>query len=282
MQGKLIVFVVAVILILAGCAPRMQEPMWVCPGKESATEALSILRSRSQNTVPMKANGQCLLKYYVEGKPYKENFPVKLWVSPPNRIRLQGDVAFNPKGIVLGSNEDEFWLVMKPKEIRSYFWGQWAEGNCLEKMMISPELVLEALGIVEVSGEEDWSLSNEGVFDVLTKRNEQNGVIKKMYVYSCDYLVRRIEYFDANGQALVIAELGKYKEVSKGFFVPAVIKIVRRTDGDSEDSFKITLGSVKPVNFSEKQKRLIFARPKPRGFKHIYKIIDGEMIEQPQ
>ena len=274
-----LLFSFSAILISAGCQYQMQRPMRVCPGKASAAEALSILRLRSENIVSVKANGQCRLQYYVEGKkkPEKENFPVKLWFSPHHQIRLQGDVAFDPKGIVLGSNEDEFWLAIKLKEVSSYWWGQ--QDNFAK---ISPEILLEALGIAEISGEGNWSLSNEGVFDVLTKR-DLRGIIKKIYVYSCDYRVRRIEYFDMNGQAAIVTEMDKYKQVIEGFFVPSIVKIVK-CGGSVDDlvSVTVSLKSIKSVNFSEKAQRRLFTRPQPKGFKHIYKIIDGNMIERAQ
>jgi len=272
----------AVIVIFSGCAPQIEKPVRVCPGKESAAESLSILRSRLKNTMPLKANGQCLLQYYTKGdKPKKENFPVKLWVNPPVEIYMQGDVAFDPKGVVLGSNEDEFWLAMKPKEISCYWWGRWSEESCPEKLMINPRLILEALGVVAIEDIESWSLSNEGAFDILTK---QEGSIKtrKIYINSCDYLARRIEYFDDDGQAAMVMELGKYKKLVKDFFVPTFIKIINCTDGNEGDSARITLSSVKSTNFTDKQRGRLFTRPQLQGFKHIYKIVDGDIIEQPR
>jgi len=273
----------AVILILTGCAPEIREPVRVYPGKKSAAEALSILRSRSQNISSLKANGRCHLQYYIDSKKHKENFPVKLWVNPPDEIYLQGDIAFDPKGLIAGSNENEFWLAIKPKEIDSYWWGQWAKETFGQKLMLSPKIVLEALGIAEIGSEENWSLSGEGAFDVLTKRNEQATVIKKIYIYnSRDYLVRKIEYFDANSQAAVVTELDKYKEVLKDFLVPTFIKIINCAGGKEEDSAQITLGSIKSMSFSDKQRTRLFVRPQPKGFKHIYKIVDGNIIEQSQ
>jgi hypothetical protein len=279
---RLFLVIVAAILILSGCAPQIQKPVRVCPGKESTAESLSLLRLRLENTVPLKASGQCLLQYYAEGKkPEKENFPVKLWVNPPVELYMQGDVAFDPKGIVLGSNEDEFWLAIKLKEISCYWWGRWSERSYPEKLMISPRLVLEALGVMAAGDEENWSLSNEGAFDILTK---QEGSIKtkKIYINTCDYLVRRIEYFDNEGRAAIIMELDKYKKVSGDFFVPGTIKIINCTDGSEENSAQITLSSVKSTNFTDNQRRRLFVRPQPQGFKHIYKIVDGNVIEQPQ
>jgi hypothetical protein len=272
----------AAILILGGCAARIQKPVRVCPGKESIAESLSSLRLQLENAVPLKANGQCLLQYYAEDrKPKKENFPVKLWVNPPVEIYMQGDVAFDPKGIVLGSNEEEFWLAVRLKEVSGYWWGRWSEESRPEKLMISPRLVLEALGIAAVGDIENWSLSKEGAFDVLTKQ-EGGAKTRKIYINTCDYLVRRVEYFDDDGRATVVTELDKYKELIKGFFVPTFIKIINRTDSNKGDSVQITLSSVKPANFTDKQRRRLFIRPQAQGFKHVYKIVDGNIIEQPQ
>lgn len=280
MLRKLVTPLAAATLVFAGCGPEIKIPTRICPGKKSVAGALFELRLRSESAVSLRANGQCRLQYYADGdKPKKENFPVKVWVNPPAQIRLQGDVAFDPKAIVLGSNEREFWLAIKPKEISTYWWGEWSQTSCLEKLPISPRLLLEALGVVEVGGGESWSLSNEGAFDVLTKRGEQGGMVEKIYIHSCNYRVWRIEYFDADGENAAITELYGYKEISEGFSIPTVIKIIKRAEDDKEDSVRITLGSVKPMEFTDKQ---IFKRRPPRGFKHVFRIVGGEVIEQPQ
>ncbi|MCJ7729129.1 MAG: hypothetical protein MUO27_04525, partial [Sedimentisphaerales bacterium] len=111
----------AALLFVAGCQPPQQKKASVCPGKSAAADALSALSSQARKAVPLKATGQCLLEYYVEGKKHRENFPIKLWVNPPVEVYLQGEVAFDPRGLVLGSNESEFWLAVKPDEISSYW-----------------------------------------------------------------------------------------------------------------------------------------------------------------
>lgn len=275
----------AAMLVLAGCAPQLPQPRRVCPGKQSVGESLDFLKSRSEHMVPLKAHGQCRLHYYAEGKKHKENFPVKIWVDPPAEIYLQGDVAFDPKGIVFGSNENEFWLAMKPKEIRGYWWGNWSDANRPEMLMISPKLLLEGLGIVALDSEQgNWSLSNEDGFDVLTKNNNRGVIQKRIHVNCCDYPISEIEYFDANGEAIAVVELDKYKEVLEGFFVPAGIKITTYGEQEVEDLVEVnfSLRSIKSASFTDRQRDRLFTRPEPRGFEHIYKILDGEMIEQPK
>ncbi len=282
---RLYFYFAAAILIFAGCAPKIREPVEVVPGKESVAEALSVLKARSQKAVPLLAKGRCVLKYFDEDKKErKESLPmVRVVVNPPVEIYLQGDATLVPKAIVLGSNEREFWLALRPKEISTYWWGQWSEQVSSEGLTINPRIVLEAIGVVEIKAEENWSLSNEGAFDVLTRR-EREVVIKKIYISGRDYLVKKIEYFDSNGQAMAYTELGNYKEVSEGFFVPALIKLIAYGQNNDGDSFSIELDikSIGPKEITEGMQNFYFNRREPRGFEHEYRIIEGKWIEQQQ
>ena len=282
---RLYFYFAAAILIFAGCAPEIREPVEVVPGKESVAEALSVLKARSQNAVPLLAKGRCVLKYFDEDKKErKESLPmVRVVVNPPVEIYLQGDATLVPKAIVLGSNEREFWLALKPKEISTYWWGQWSEQVSSEGLTINPRTVLEAIGIVEIKAEENWSLSNEGAFDILTRR-ERGVVTKKIYIYSRDYLVRKIEYFNTNGQAVAYTELEGYKEVSDGFFVPALINIIAYRQNSDEDLLNINLHlmSIRPKEITEGMQNFFFNRPEPRGFEHVLVNEGGKWIEQQQ
>ncbi|MGD8786413.1 MAG: hypothetical protein PVJ60_03240 [Phycisphaerales bacterium] len=277
-------FFVVAVLIFTGCAPKIAEPIDVGPRKESAAEALSVLNARSLNAVPLLAKGRCVLQFYDEkNKKRKESLPmVRIVMSPPVELYLQGDATLVPKAIILGSNENEFWLALKPKEISTYWWGKWSEQHSYEGLKISPSSVFEALGIMEMEAEDNWSLSNEDVFDVLTKR-ERGQVVKKIYVSSYSYLVAMIEYFDLEGQAIAYTELDDYTEVSDGFYVPTSIKIV--TYGQSsEESLSITLSilSIGPKEITDGMRNFYFKRPKPQGFKHVWMNEGGEWIEQQQ
>ncbi len=283
MVKKLLLPVFVTIFFLSGCGPQRREPKPVLGVRKTAAEALSVLRSRSQHSGPLKAYGQCVWQYYSNGKPHKEPFAVKLWVNPPAEVYLQGDVGFNPKGIVLGSNASEFWLLIKP-ELSRYSWGKWSEQGTSSGLMVVPKTLNEALGIVEVVDEKSWSLSKEGGFDVLIRRNDKGVIARKMYINRRDYLVRKIEYFDVNGNVLTLAELDKYKDVTEDFFVPTVIKIMMYGEAGAENSDSITLNlkSVKPDSFTEKRRKKIFSLPERKVYKHFYRIIDGHLVEEPQ
>ena len=274
-----IIFAVAAIL-LAGCAAQTPQPMRHCEGKKTAAEAIETLNSRRDKALPIRATGQCLLRYNLEGKQHKENFPVKLWINPPDEIYLQGDVAFDAAGLVLGSNADEFWFWLKPKEISTYWWGSWSQVNAPGRLALNPNALLEAFGTVDFHNG-DWSLARIGNLDVLVLNSEQGTVLKRVYIEPCDYVVSKIEYLDSAGR-FGQAEFADYELIDEGFLVPTSIKITAVTNDTGENSALISLSSVKPIQFSEQQQQRLFVRPQPRGFEHVYQIIDGSAVEQKQ
>ncbi len=285
MLRKLIPYISAAILILAGCESQIRQPTKICPGKDSVIDALAALKSQTQKVVPLRANGQCRFEYYVEGKkkPQRENFNVKLWVNPPVEIYMQGDKALVPKAIVLGSNDQKFWLSIRPKEISTHWWGNWSEQDLSEGLIIDPRTLLESLGFGEIETQQDWSLSNEGPYYIISKR-QQDVVIKKIYVYSCDYRVRKIEFFNREGQVVAGAELDKYKEVSDGFFTPSLIKVTTFAQETGESSLSITLdlNSIKPATITEPRRKLLFKHTQPKGITTVYRIVNGKWFEQDQ
>jgi hypothetical protein len=279
MLRKYALFVSVAMFSFAGCAYESKEILWICPGKKSVTESVSALKSDSQNIVQFKANGRCRYRYFDEdkSKSRSENLSVKLRVSPPVNIYLQGDAPLVSKAVVLGSNEDEFWLSIRPKEISAYWWGKWSEQDNAGGILINPKILLEALGIIKIDEEENWFLTNKGPFDILTKQ-DGDVITKKIYIYSCDYRIRKIEYFDPNGGVIARIKLAKYKNVSEDCTIPSSIEITTNAQGDTEESESITLNlrSIKPAVIND----IIFNRRPPRGFKHVYQIANGKWIEE--
>ena len=232
--------------------------------------------------VSLYGKGKCRVQYYDEkGKKRKENLDVRILVKSPVEIYLRGDVSLVSKAVILGSNEQEFWLAFSPKEISRYWSGRWSELDSVENLLINPKTILEALGIAEIDIQADWSLSNEGPFDILSKR-EQGLVTQKIFIYCCEYSIRKIEYFDLDGRIIASADLDEYTNITENFFVPSRIKVT--TFGRSkEDSFNIdlNLGSIKYREMTESQDQLFEPAP-TKGFKHIFRLVNGDLVEQIQ
>jgi hypothetical protein len=282
MTRAIFITLLLMIVFFAGCAPPSVGPKKICPGKQSAAQALQTLSSQAERVQSFKANGQCFATFYDDkGKRKKEEFTIKLWLNPESEIRLFGDIAFNARGLDIGSNKDEFWIGAKPKEIgNSFYWGLWNEQKEQTLLMLGPTLLLEALGIVDYNEQQRWSLSNEKGFDVLKEQIGQKAV-KKVYISTCDYRTAKIEYFDDENKEAAVLELTKYKAFFDDVIIPKEIEITIAGTEGKDDSFRIVLKKLQPFEFTEDKRTVFFTRAKqPKGFKHIYKIVNGELIEQ--
>ena len=141
--------------------------------------------------------------------------------------------------------------------------------------------MLEAFGLIGIESVAPWSLENQGVYDILVKQDALGNIVKKIYVYNCDYKVRRIEYFDETSKPAGIVEIGRYQQLNDSFSVPSIINITSFNDDGTKDLFSIKLRSIKPEEFSDKELKAFFERPKElKGFKSVYRIIEDKLIEQ--
>jgi hypothetical protein len=274
------------IVLLAGCAaPR--EKLRICPGQPTAEAALQALAVRAEHAVPMRANGQGLLTYYVPDKKKTErhNLPLQMWFSPPSDTYIQGSVGVDATAVRLGSNDQKFWLALRPKEISSYYIGAWKDVQDVQGFMMSPRIVLEALGIVlEPGGVPNtalWSLENKGPYDILTRRNEAGHIVKRVQIYACDYVVHKIEYFNPRGKVVAVAGLGDYKPVTETFSVPTRITVESTGPSGHKDSMKIDLSSLKEMKpLNEKQRQRLFVPPPEERFEHVYRYEDGRWVAE--
>lgn len=272
-------------VLLCGCRTAPEPAGRRCYRAESASRLLQSLSEGQDSYLPLRAGGQCLLEYYDDrGQRRKENFPVRLWIEPPSRIALLGDVGFDGRAIVFGCNEQEFWLAAKPKQISGYWWGRWSENGgsagqrCLAEwpMGVGPYSLLEGFGLV---GQRDgcvrWELSRDARFDVLNCYDQTGRLAKKIYIDCCDSVVRKVQYFDAAGQQAAQMELDGYRQVAEGFLVPTAIKI-SRTEADAKgESIRISLNSVQTASFSDTQRRQLFTPLSSQPFERVYRLDDN-------
>jgi hypothetical protein len=268
------------LIFIIGCAPGVQEQLQICPGSKSVGQSLDLLRQHSETMLSFAAKGNGRLQYYNKSKKRTENMQVTVYVKSPLDIYFQADISVVSKAVIAGSNKDEFWLAIRPKEISSYWSGQWSQLNSAQSLLINPGTLLEAMGITDVDLQSDWSLTNEGVYDILAKR--ENGVlVKKLYIYCCDYSIRKIEYFDNNGLLSTVAEMKDYKAVNDKFSVPGKIAITASLQRQKEDTVNLSLefNTVEERQMTAKQ-NVLFLPVSSEAFKHIYRLIDGKWIEQ--
>lgn len=276
------------VIFAAGCASPGPRSLPICPGKTNAPEALSALAMHAEQAVSFRAGGgQCLLNYYApdSDKPERHKLPMQLWFNPPSEVYIQGSIALDPKAVRIGSNEERFWVALRPKEMSRYYTGRWEEARNVEGLMVSPRVVLEAFGIIVTQGDEGsadrWSLKNEGPFDILTQMDEGGRLLKRVHIHACDYLVRKIEYFKRDGEILATAELSDYEPLSESFRVPTRVGVRAVGPEEREDSIRITLSSTKVMEFSQRLKDLIFNPPRDLDrYEEVYTYEEGKWVPE--
>ncbi len=277
--------VVASAILLGGCVTGPSK-LEICPGKSSAEEALKALAARAQAAAPLRANGQAMVTYHVPDrkKTERHNLPLELRFEPPGDIYIQGSIAVDQRAVILGANEEQFWMTLSPKEMSSYYLGSWDEVRDFEGLMMSPRVVLEALGIVvEPNRESDtalWTLENKGPYDILSRRDEAGRMVRRVHVYACDYCVRKIEYFDEQGRTVAVAQLGDYEGVVEGFRVPTRIRVVSTAPDGRKDTMDINLTGVRTTQFNDRQRQVLFSPPGSGKFENIYRYEAGQWVPE--
>jgi hypothetical protein len=273
------------LISISGCGPQLKLPLKQCPGKATADEAIAELGGQVKNLVPLRASGDCTIAYEADGKLHSpESLQVQVRIEPPLNVYVQGGSIIG-KTVELGSNDSQFWMQLHPKEVSTYLWGVWADEGvrqCVNKFWLGPETWLEAFGVVKVAAAADasavWELSHEGPFDILSRKTASGVLTKKVYIYCCDYRVRKIEYFDRDGRRTAVMELDDYVPVVKGsgWMVPRKLNI----KNSKNETLDVELKNVTQGQFNDKQRKLWFQRPMPVGFDHVGRMnADCEFVE---
>ncbi|MBE0536328.1 MAG: hypothetical protein IH624_11720 [Phycisphaerae bacterium] len=262
----------------AGCEPAMQDgpvsPIEPVRGKQNIHEAVAALNAHRERIRPIRAGGNCRVEWYEsDGTLKRENPAIQLRMVPPSRLYFVGEII-GSEVVQFGTNPQEFWFRLKPKEVSSYWWGiRETARKCRSGGMLNPESVLEALGIVDIDA--NWTLVGREGFDILTLNDFAGIPIKRVYVDWRDYLVRNIEYFDAYGEIVAAAGMSGYGEDSGGIPVPTQIAIQYFQSSGGSLSISMTLRGVRLFEPTEVQLKGLFARPSTDGFENIYVLADN-------
>ncbi len=276
-NGILLFFIIltADVLFWAGCAQPVREPVKICPGKETIAEAIVLLNQRRENIGPIKASGSCRILWYdSENKPHREKLDIKLRFYPPDRLYFKGDVL-GIEAVRLGTNREQFWLRIKPKEISAYWWGKRSGAKkCSNQLWINPNNLLEALGVINIDS--DWIFSKQGDFDILTRTDPAGNTAKRIYINRCDYLPAKIEYFDDKGVLAVVVALADYTHKHDEIISPTRINMTHEDSDDTKTIVDIRLRNVKL--YQPEQKELqgkLFKLPPTKGFENVFILNDN-------
>lgn len=276
---KRVLYLVAAlgVVSLVGCAgpEPVREIGRPIKGMGDITDAIAALDLHRNNVLPLSASGDLKYFYFENGKKKPEpKLDSSLRFAPPKRLYF-GSKSIVGEAIRLGSNDDEFWFQMKPKEISKYWWGKWSQlERCPSNLLISPESMLDALGMVKV--DRSWLLIDYKGTDALVKIGTNGMIAKKIFVNRRGYVVSRIEYYDKKGLIIAAVDIDDYRHANEGSPVPAKIDIATYNTDSGEVMAKIEI-RLKNLKFLEPGKigKKLFVRPEPKGFKDVYVMGDN-------
>ncbi len=277
--AMIVVALTAGVLLFGGCQAPLEEPLGpeieLLKGKPDIAAAVAAINAHREFVKPIQSRGKCLIEWFDDdGKPQSEKPDIQLRLVPPDHLFFKGDIIVG-EAIRFGTNPEEFWFRIKPKEVSSYWWGKRALARaCGGQGQLGPESLLEALGVVEV--DETWTLSSRPGYDVLTLKDDDGSAVKRIHVDWRDYLVRRIEHFDELGETSVVVNMSRYTDGTgelAGIVVPTRIIIVYLNMPNGGLMTDITLRDLKPYHPTEAQmKGKLFKLPPDKGFKNIYEL----------
>lgn len=277
-RGRIIqAFLLGWLLISAGCQVRQKVgPVGRCAGKTTASESLATLRASNQSIYPLRASGTCMADFSSQGQGqagFKETFPVRMWYAPKQRLAMFGEIMFDPQALCFAVNGRNFWVYSKHLDI--YYYGQ---NNGVKKisggdlLKIRPQILLQVTNPAQAVGKAA-TIQSYGPFDVLSSI-DTDGVTTKVFIEKCKYLVRRIEYADFAGTVFLAVELRDYKPVkgSNGNYRFPRKLVIESYDGPGQGRLEITFSQVQVWRPKPRQLKVLFTRPKSKGFGQVYQI----------
>ena len=259
---------VGILLGTAGCPPRRAVIEPICPGKETIADAVEALEMQRSNLHPIQARVRVVLNWTdPDGKEQKEDFDGQLRFTPPDRLFVRGE-KFGE--IRFGTNEEAFWLMVKP-ELDSYWWGtRQAADMCQERLQFNPWNVTEALGMAEVDA--TWDLRHIDGFDVLTKSDNLGRPIKRVRVRACDYLVSTIEVLNPDADQSALISLDEYTASEQGLMVPGVIGAEHMQGGQRDAAMRVELRGIRRFEMEPAKLERLYARPSKAHYENVYRL----------
>jgi len=210
-------------VLLGGC-PKPQ-PIVTPPPLRALPEAIAAVNnnirslSRALYCNPINVTAEFSDK---GGRRRRMDLTGKLLFLPPRCFYL--DLAQGLAGSVmrLGSNDEKFWVWVKPEENRLW-WGRWSDvaDSDAEDVLLRPDVLLAAMGLAPLPGPESGLLGPvRQVTDEYDKLLYLRGPDQRLWVereYWLDlwppHQVRRVVFRGWDGQAYMVATLEDYKQI---------------------------------------------------------------------
>jgi hypothetical protein len=265
-------YAAAFVVTIAGCAQQEIVKKEICPPSKNLHQIMEHLATRSEQAQPIRTNGNMTYTGFVDGKKEsKENLDIRLRFYPPDRLYLRGNSILGEE-LCLGVNARDFWLRIKTNPPSAYWFGRRDDmAGCGSSLFLGPESLLEAMGVIDVSG--NWQLDAETGMYVLVKTDDGGRAVKKIYIDRCTDLPKRIEYLGQRGETVLAIEMAGFTMGKDGIVVPAEISITGFEDEQITSIIDITLTNIKLFKPTQAQlEGELFKLPRADSVKNVFEL----------
>lgn len=271
-------FTVVIFLLLmlsSGCSVSPDRPL-SCPPGENIHQVIRKWNENSSSRVSLRAYGRCHIEFETEEESFDENFSVKLWATQPDNIYIQGDIFFNPRGIIFGADGGRFWFAIKP-EVDTFVSGTLPAIPSPRLPALQMTTLADCLFINKIRNAESWILEKNEKYDILCKLSNENNPLKKIYINRCDHLPGKIEYYDNTGKTSLVVKTGYYKQLETGEYFPGSISVEYPGVDKNKNLIELEFKTIKKDEFTDAQRKALFSPPDTGGYENVYRLIGNEL-----
>ena len=194
---------------------------------------------------------------------------VNIAFERPRRMRMRARSMAGAE-LDLGSNDELFWIWVarnEPAAVHFCRHDQFATSNAGRSLPINPDWLIEAMGIVEFSPDEEHVgpyRSSAGHLDIHSTRHMPDGPAKKITtVHASTGAVLRQQVYNHLGELVAIATAGEHRrDPLSGLIMPRIVDIESPT---AQFSLRVNLGEV-TINAPMPNAVELWTMPRIEGF----------------
>ncbi len=278
-----------VLFVAAGC-PRPQKLSPV-PSPILLTDALTRYNDNVEAVGAFSAKiSQWEAVLHEDDKSHKvRESGGKIFFAPPDsdqaraRLSLRASASFyDLKALILGSNDEEFWMIVTPQKFG--MWGRYdnLEKPCGGKLPFDPQQILDLAGLKTIPDQPAWSpypvykvLPEDYVIEYVRPSEEGLWLQREIVIDRRTDHPREIKLYDREGLCLGRSELSEYLPLENGF-IPGRIRLIFKDERERDNIFQLKLTRPRPLTEIHP---LLFERPEEPTGLDTYQQIDKDCDE---
>jgi hypothetical protein len=233
-------------------------------------EAMTRYNANIEALPPFKANVFEWEVKFVDDKGKKQKHPHmggRVYFVPAETPEQPSSFFLMTKAVmgdalVVGSNEKEFWMYIKPD--KRGWWGKYEHQgkDCSKQMMIDPQVFLEFIGLRHLPIRPIYPAykvaDDHYTIEYIDYQKDGYQIKREIIIDRCDNLPREINTYNQNGQRTMHSRLSNYKKLGEAW-VPGEIQIATAIQ---DFRFRLKLWGFKAIKKDDRKLSRILQRPR--------------------